>query len=48
MANLIGCSRETVSVTLGQFRDNGLIRMDGRTITIVHEHGLSRFLESRG
>lgn len=44
MANLIGCSRETVSTTLGQFRDDGLIRMDGRTITIVNEKGLSRLV----
>ena len=44
MANLIGCSRETVSTTMGQFRDNGLIHMDGRTITIVNEKGLSKLL----
>ena len=44
MANLIGCSRETVSTTMGQFRDQGLIQMDGRTITIVSEKGLSRLL----
>ncbi len=45
MANLIGCSRETVSSTLGQFRDDGLVRLDGRTITILNEKGLSRLLE---
>lgn len=44
MANLIGCSRETVSVTLGQFRGDNLIQMDGRTITILNEKGLSRLL----
>lgn len=44
MANLIGCSRETVSTTMGQFRDDGLIQMDGRTITIVNEKGLSKLL----
>ena len=44
MANLIGCSRETVSTTMGQFRDDGLIQMDGRTITIVNEKGLTRLL----
>jgi CRP-like cAMP-binding protein len=44
MANLIGCSRETVSTTMGQFRDDGLIQMDGRTITILNEKGLSRLL----
>lgn len=45
MANLIGCSRETVSSTLGQFRDDGLVRLDGRAITILNEKGLSRLLE---
>lgn len=44
MANLIGCSRETVSTTMGQFRDNGLIQMDGRTITVVNEKGLSKLV----
>ena len=44
MANLIGCSRETVSTTMGQFRDDGLIQIDGRTITIVNEKGLTRLL----
>lgn len=44
MANLISCSRETVSTTMGQFRDNGLIHMDGRTITILNEKGLSKLL----
>lgn len=44
MANLIGCSRETVSATLGQFRDQGLIRMDGRTMTIVNQDGLRKFI----
>lgn len=44
MANLIGCSRETVSATMGQFRDDGLIQMDGRAITIVNEKGLSKLL----
>ena len=44
MANLIGCSRETVSATLGQFRDQGLIHMDGRTMTIVNQEGLSNLI----
>lgn len=44
MANLIGCSRETVSTTMGQFRDDGLIQMDGRTITIVKPDALSRLV----
>ncbi len=44
MANLIGCSRETVSTTLGQFRDEGFIHVEGRTITIVNAKGLSQRL----
>ena len=44
MANLIGCSRETVSTTMGQFRDDGLIQIDGRTITILKPDGLSRLV----
>ena len=44
MANLIGCSRETVSTTMGQFRDDGLIQIDGRTITILKRDGLSRLV----
>lgn len=44
MANLIGCSRETVSATLGQFRDQGLIRMDGRTMTIVSQKELRKLM----
>lgn len=44
MANLIGCSRETVSATMGQFRDDGLIQIDGRTITLVNGTGLADLL----
>lgn len=44
MANLIGCSRETVSTTLGQFRDDGLIHMDGRTIVILNLDALARLV----
>ena len=44
MANLIGCSRETVSATMGQFRDDGLIQVDGRTITIVDTKRLTQLL----
>jgi CRP-like cAMP-binding protein len=42
MANLIGCSRETVSATMGQFRDDGLIQMDGRTIIVLNINALKR------
>ncbi|MGA6827012.1 helix-turn-helix domain-containing protein [Nitrospira sp. NS4] len=41
---LIVCSRESVSATLGQFRDQGLIRMDGRTMTIVNQPALSKLI----
>lgn len=44
MANLIGCRRETVSATLGQFRERGLIQMDGRSITILDSFGLPRLV----
>ncbi len=44
MANLIGCSRETVSTTLGHFRDQGLIRMDARTMTILNSAHLARLV----
>ncbi len=44
MANLIGCSRETVSATLGAFRDQGLVQLDGRVIVIINEKGLSSLL----
>ncbi len=44
MANLIGCSRETVSATMGLFRDQGLIQMDGRIITILKPDGLSHLV----
>lgn len=42
MANLIGCSRETVSTIIGQFRDQGLLHIDGRTITLLKPDLLSR------
>ena len=42
MANLIGCSRETVSTIMGQFRDQELIKMEGRTITLLKPAALSQ------
>lgn len=44
MANLIGCSRETVSTILGQFRDRRLVQIDGRSIIVLNLHGLSRLV----
>lgn len=34
MANLIGSTRETVSLTLAQFRDQEAISIDGRSVTV--------------
>ncbi len=41
MANLIGSTRETVSMTLGEFKRQGLIDLEGRKILILKEDGLS-------
>jgi CRP-like cAMP-binding protein len=40
MANLIGSTRETVSLTLSQFKRQGLITMEGRKIIITDYDGL--------
>ncbi len=40
MANLIGSTRETVSLTLSQFRKSGLIAMDGRKVIVTDFDGL--------
>jgi CRP-like cAMP-binding protein len=40
MANLIGSTRETVSLTLSQFKRKGLIRTDGRKVIIADREGL--------
>lgn len=48
MANLIGCTRETVSNILGQFRIQGLICLNGRAVTIVDEKSLSLLLDHDG
>jgi len=44
MANLIGCSRETVSTIIGQFRDQRFLQIDGRTIIILNEKELTQLL----
>ena len=44
LANLIGTTRETVSLTLGQFRQAGLIAMEKRRITILNEKGLTQLV----
>jgi CRP/FNR family cyclic AMP-dependent transcriptional regulator len=40
MANLIGSTRETVSLTLSQFKKQGLIAMDGRKVIVTDFDGL--------
>jgi CRP/FNR family cyclic AMP-dependent transcriptional regulator len=40
MANLIGSTRETVSLTLSQFKRKGLIQTDGRKIILADAEGL--------
>jgi CRP-like cAMP-binding protein len=40
MANLIGSTRETVSLTLSQFKRRGLIRTEGRKVIISDREGL--------
>jgi len=40
MANLIGSTRETVSLTLSQFKRKGLIQTDGRRVILADREGL--------
>jgi CRP/FNR family cyclic AMP-dependent transcriptional regulator len=40
MANLIGSTRETVSLTLSQFKRKGLIQTDGRRVILADQEGL--------
>jgi CRP/FNR family transcriptional regulator, cyclic AMP receptor protein len=40
MANLIGSTRETVSLTLAQFKRKGLIQTEGRKVIIADKEGL--------
>lgn len=44
LANLIGTTRETVSLTLGQFRQTGLISMEKRQIIILDQKGLTELV----
>lgn len=41
MANLIGSTRETISLTLAQFRKQGLLELNGRTVVLLDQSGLS-------
>jgi CRP/FNR family cyclic AMP-dependent transcriptional regulator len=40
MANLIGSTRETVSLTLSQFKRKGLIQTEGRKVILTDREGL--------
>jgi len=40
MANLIGSTRETVSLTLAQFKKRGLIQTEGRKVILADREGL--------
>ena len=40
MANLIGSTRETVSLTLSQFKRKGLIQNEGRRVILADREGL--------
>jgi CRP-like cAMP-binding protein len=41
MANLIGSTRETISLTLAQFKKKGLLDLNGRTVVLKDQEGLS-------
>jgi len=40
MANLIGSTRETVSLTLSQFKRKGYIQNEGRRVILVDREAL--------
>ncbi|EDM81471.1 Cyclic nucleotide-binding:Bacterial regulatory protein, Crp [Plesiocystis pacifica SIR-1] len=40
MANLIGSTRETISLTLAQFKKKKLLNMNGRTVVLLDQEGL--------
>ncbi|MFV8752584.1 Crp/Fnr family transcriptional regulator [Nannocystaceae bacterium ST9] len=40
MANLIGSTRETISLTLAQFKKRGLLEMNGRAVILLDHEGL--------
>ena len=42
LASLVGATRERVNKVLRSFRDQGLIRLEGYTITLLDERGLKR------
>jgi CRP-like cAMP-binding protein len=44
LANLVGCSRETVSTLLGHFREQGFVRTEGRNIIVLDKSALSHLI----
>ena len=40
MANLIGSTRETISLTLAQFKKKNILSMNGRTVVLLDQEGL--------
>ncbi len=44
MANLIGSTRETISLTLSQFKKRGLVDMDGRALILRDRDGLQALI----
>jgi CRP/FNR family cyclic AMP-dependent transcriptional regulator len=42
IANLVGCSRETISVVLRQFKEQGLLQIEDHTVIILDQYHLSR------
>lgn len=46
IANLIGSTRETVSATLGEFKRQGLLHLDGRHILITSPQKLTRLFNT--
>lgn len=44
LGNLVGLARETVNIVLQDFKQRGLIEVDGRRIRIVDEDGLRRMV----
>jgi CRP-like cAMP-binding protein len=40
MANLIGSTRETISLTLAQFKKKGLLDLNGRSVVLKDQSGL--------
>lgn len=41
---MVGCPRETVSTTLGEFPEQGLTRTQGRLITILNRESVFQLI----